>query len=94
MLGIGKQITKIFDEQVVGKPTHTRKHGKVDRKKDIQYMVKMLLPQKLFSHTLGRTFHGFTDFKICKGVRHPGKFKLRLLKHLENMAVQRDMNMD
>lgn len=91
MLGIGKIIAKVFEEQVVHKVTRTRKHAADDRKADVKHMVKILQPQKLFQYEIGRVFKGFEDFKIVKGVRLPRKFKERLAKHQEKKACEKEI---
>ena len=53
MLGIGKNIQSIFNEQVVFKPYHTRRHGNIDRKEDIRRMVKTLQSLHYFSQEEG-----------------------------------------
>lgn len=40
MIGIGKNIQDIFNEQVVSMPFHTIKHEDIDRKDDIIRMIK------------------------------------------------------
>ena len=82
MLGIGKNIQSIFNEQVVFKAYHTRKHGDIDRKEDIRRMVKTLQPLHYFSQEEGRSFKGFESFTPINGIRFPKKFK-RLMRHLK-----------
>ena len=75
MLGIGKQVAAVFAQQVVFTPTHTRKHGQVNRSKDVLHMVKSLKSQKLFKCKIGRAFNAFDEFKLSKVSRFPKNFK-------------------
>lgn len=94
MLGIGKNIQDIFNEQVVFKPFHTRKHGDIDRQDDILRMIKTLQPMSYFKSKPGRAFKGFETFTTVNGVRFPKRFKERLLRHLKNMARVRELQED
>lgn len=94
MLGIGKNMQDIFNEQVVFKPFHTRKHGDIDRQDDIPRMIKTLQPLSYFKSKPGRSFKGFESFTTVNGVRFPKKFKERLLRHLKNMARVRKLQED
>lgn len=85
MLGIGKNIQDIFNEQVVFKPFHTRKHGDIDRKGDIR-MIKKCLTLKANQKDLSRG--------LKHGVRFPKKCKERLLRHLKNMARVQELQED
>ena len=87
MLGIGKNIQSIFNEQVVFKPYRTRKHGNIDRKEDIRRMVKTLQPLHYISQEEGRAFKGFESFTPINGVRFPKKFKERLMRHLKLLLL-------
>ena len=87
MLGIGKNIQSIFNEQVVFKPYLTRKHGNIDRKEDIRRMVKTLQPLHYISQEEGRAFKGFKSFTPINGVRFPKKFKERLMRHLKLLLL-------
>ncbi|KAJ8310222.1 hypothetical protein KUTeg_012087 [Tegillarca granosa] len=86
MLGIGKAINKVFDEKVVYRPSHTRKHTKTDHSKDVLKMVTTLAPLRLCTYIKGRSFKGFEDFKIIYGVRFPKRLKERIFRHKENMV--------
>lgn len=94
MLGIGRKITNIFEEQVAFTSTHTRKHTSVDRRKDVSHFIKSVKPQDLLQNKIGRAFVGFEEFKVSKVSRFPKKFKERLLKHVENMAIIREIQDD
>lgn len=89
MLGIGKHIQGIFNEQVVYKPFHTRKHGDIHRKGDIIRMIKncnQCLTLKANQEELSRG--------LKHGVRFPKKCKERLLRHLKNMARVQELQED
>lgn len=94
MLGLGKTLNKVFEEQVISRQRHsyTRKHAEVDRSSDLQQMVKSLHPLRIFRFKAGRGLKGFEDFKVVRGVRFPKKFKQRLRKHLDNMVKLKELN--
>ena len=69
MLGIGKVINEIFEEKVVGKPSHTRKHAKVNRKPDILRMVRNLHPERLCRSEIGwSSLTAFEEFSVVRGL--------------------------
>ena len=94
MLGIGKNIQSIFNEQVVFKPYHTWKHGDIDRKEDIRRMVKTLQPLHYFSQEEGRAFKGFESFTPINGVRFPKKNQRTLHATFEKRASLLELNED
>ncbi|KAL3854926.1 hypothetical protein ACJMK2_014161 [Sinanodonta woodiana] len=91
MLGVGKAIYHLFDENVICRPFNNRKTGKINRKKDILRMVQTLKSQNLVRYQSGRVFKGFEDLKVVSGVKFPQKFKERLMKHVDNMAKLREL---
>ena len=92
MLGLGKILNEVFEEQLVCKQkSYTRQHGSFDRKKDIHRMIQTLRPLRVFEVKKGRSLSGFEDFKVVRGVSHPKRFKQRLIRCLNNMVKLRSI---
>ena len=92
MLGLGDEISTFYDNSVVQRQKHyMSKHGKPDRLPDIKLLVDLLCVEDLFQTSPGRYFKGFSDFNFTTHVKQPRKFKERLLKHKEILAVRREV---
>lgn len=93
MLGVGKALEKVYHEEIAVKAHHTRKHGKVDNTADVFRLVKLLTPLQVFKYTPGRSFKGFENMKEVKGISQPRRFKERLYRYQEKLAIKRELQL-
>ncbi|CAC5398328.1 unnamed protein product [Mytilus coruscus] len=94
MLGVGKMIKKVYQEQVVESHIKFKRHNTPDTDADVRHLTKTLQPLHLFNFQAGRSFNGFENSKTSKGVTFPRKFKERLIRHTNKIADRRELTAD
>ena len=91
MLGIGKVLETVYQEQIVSSRAVKRHHTRHEMDTDLKQFVKTMKPLRLLEHIPGRYFKGFENLKQTKGVTHPKKFKERIMRHTAKMANLREL---
>jgi hypothetical protein len=65
MIGIGKEINKVYDVKVSGMSGRSiHKGGESDRSKDFLEFVELLLPEDIFTAHPGRHYKSFPDVEL------------------------------
>ncbi|KAJ8297374.1 hypothetical protein KUTeg_023905 [Tegillarca granosa] len=85
MVGVGKALIKVYEQQVAGGISYTRASSKPNTDKDIKDFIELMLPENIFTSTPGRIHNAFPDFefKLYPKVVVKG-FKARMEKHRKN----------
>lgn len=80
MIGIGKEVAKVYDISVSGMSGRTiHKGGGVDRSKDFSDFIELLLPEKIFCAHPGRHYKSFPDVDVNVHAKaHPKTIRERL----------------
>lgn len=65
MIGIGKDVRKVYDISVSGMSGRTvHKRGEADRSKDIVEFINILMPEDIFNPQKGRRHKNFPDLDL------------------------------
>ena len=85
MLGIGKVLETVYQEQIVSSRVVKMHHTRHAMDTDLKQFVKTMKPMRLLEHK------GFENLKQTKGVTHPKIFKERIMRHTAKMANLREL---
>ena len=81
MLGLQQELTDLFNENIAAtRNIGSRKRGIVERRKDIEFIIRVLQREKLLQSIPGRYYASFGGFKFQQNVQDWSKMKKRLLK--------------
>lgn len=65
MIGIGKDVSKVYDISVIGMSGRIiHKGGEIERSRDFVEFIELLLPENIFCPHPGRHFKSFPDVEL------------------------------
>jgi hypothetical protein len=86
MVGLGRSLCRVFDENIAQRRTDSRKHGRVDRARDFLDLVKLLLKHELLTNIPGRYHTAYPDYVLTTDVSTPAQMHARIVKHKKKFS--------